>query len=324
MERDFIEENGVHGLTARLKRIVEKLTHSSRDFYKEVGVAIEPNWYLVFRLLQEKKQCTIGELSAVLQFAHPTVIAMIKKMEQSGFVERLEDPNDSRRKPICLTYRGKSLLPKLERYWQAGSKALEEIFPDYDSFSIMLEGIEKRIKQEDFKHRTWKAYRNMQNHEVPINLQYEIHIQPFKIEYASAFAKLNLEWLDHYFEIEPIDREVLSHPKNYILNKGGFIFFAIYKEEAVGTVALMPTKLDGMELTKMAVSPRYRGLKIGRKLMDTCIKHAQSMGWRSLVLYSNTKLESAIRLYKKVGFKEIPLPKDNPYIRSNIKMRLDL
>ncbi len=38
----------------------------------------------------------------------------------------------------------------------------------------------------------------------------------------------------------------------------------------------------------------------------------------------NTKLENAIYIYKKYGFIEVDLEKDNPYMRSNIKMILEL
>jgi ribosomal protein S18 acetylase RimI-like enzyme len=43
-------------------------------------------------------------------------------------------------------------------------------------------------------------------------------------------------------------------------------------------------------------------------------------GGKRIILYSNTKLETAIALYRKLGFKEIPL--DGPYKRSDIKMEL--
>ena len=40
-------------------------------------------------------------------------------------------------------------------------------------------------------------------------------------------------------------------------------------------------------------------------------------------MYSNTVLENAIRLYRRLGFKEIPLEKGN-YERSNIKMEIEI
>jgi len=61
----------------------------------------------------------------------------------------------------------------------------------------------------------------------------------------------------------------------------------------------------------MAVSPKYQGLKIGRKLMNFCIDFAENKGWESITLYSHSTLVVAIKLYKKVGFKEIPLEENS-------------
>ncbi len=148
---------------------------------------------------------------------------------------------------------------------------------------------------------------------------------PFQEVYAPSFYDLNIEWLKSYFYVEPYDEEVLSNPKKYILNKGGHIFFALINDDVVGTVALMPMDESGVyELTKMAVSPKFRGRKIGQKLMQHCIDFSHNNLFNKLVLYSNTKLENAIYIYRKYGFVELELEKNSPYKRSDIKMELDL
>lgn len=151
----------------------------------------------------------------------------------------------------------------------------------------------------------------------------EISIIPYNKDYRTFFYDLNIEWLESYFYVEPYDKEVLSNPEMYILNKSGHIFFALFKDQVVGTVALMPTTETGIfELTKMAVTPELRGYKIGQKLLLHCIDFAKNQGFKALMLYSNTKLENAIYLYRKYGFKELELESNNPYARANIKMQL--
>jgi ribosomal protein S18 acetylase RimI-like enzyme len=150
-------------------------------------------------------------------------------------------------------------------------------------------------------------------------------IRPFAPEYAKAFQDLNLEWLRTYFYVEPYDKEVLGKPETYIIDKGGSIFFAVDKDVILGTVALMPTTESSvLELTKMAVLPEVRGKGIGQILLKHCIDFSRSHNYRALVLYSNTRLENAIYLYRKYGFTELELEADNPYDRADIKMRLDL
>lgn len=152
-----------------------------------------------------------------------------------------------------------------------------------------------------------------------------IKIIPFKKQYSKDFYNLNTEWLKTFFYVEPYDEEVLSKPELYIIDKGGHIFFAQSGDTIVGTVALMPTKEHNVfELTKMAVSPQFRGLKIGQQLIQYCIKYAKEKQFKALMLYSNTILENAIYIYRKYGFIEIPVEENSPYKRGNIKMILPI
>ena len=150
-------------------------------------------------------------------------------------------------------------------------------------------------------------------------------IIPFDNQYARDFYELNIEWLKTYFYVEPFDEEVLSKPETYIINKGGHIFFAKRDGIILGTVALMPTQNPKVfELTKMAVRPNLRGQHIGQKLLQHCIDFARSIELEALMLYSATKLQNAIYIYRKHGFVELELEKESPYKRSDIKMELIL
>ena len=151
----------------------------------------------------------------------------------------------------------------------------------------------------------------------------EVNIFSFKKDCAQDFYDLNIEWLESFFYVEDYDKEVLSKPETYIINKGGHIFFAACNDHIVGTVALMPTADQWVfELTKMAVSPSFRSQNIGQKLMQHCIDFAKQNNFKALMLYSNTKLGNAIYIYKKYGFIELPLEENSPYKRSDIKMEL--
>lgn len=85
----------------------------------------------------------------------------------------------------------------------------------------------------------------------------------------------------------------------------------------------MPTKNDSIfELTKMAVLPETQGKGIGQQLLEHCIDYVKSLQHPSLILYSHRSLESAIHLYRKYGFKEIPVEENSHYKRADIKMEL--
>jgi GNAT superfamily N-acetyltransferase len=151
----------------------------------------------------------------------------------------------------------------------------------------------------------------------------DIKIVDYHADYASYFYDFNIEWLETFFYVEPYDAEVLSNPQSYIIDKGGHVFFAKSKNNIVGTVALIAVHDGVYELSKMAVAPDYRGKKIGHELMHYCISFAKINNFNTLILYSNTKLENAIHIYKKYGFVEIPL-EESVYKRSDIKMKLKI
>jgi putative acetyltransferase len=145
-------------------------------------------------------------------------------------------------------------------------------------------------------------------------------------EDATAFRTLNEEWITRHFVLEPKDKETLGDPEATILNKGGHIYMVYADGEAVGCVALIPMTGGVYELSKMAVSPRLRGLGIGRRLIEHALAEARRLGARSLFLGSSKKLENAVHLYESVGFRHVAaesLP-DMHYSRADVFMDLVL
>ncbi len=151
----------------------------------------------------------------------------------------------------------------------------------------------------------------------------EVTIISFNEKYSDDFARLNFEWLERYFYIEDYDREILTNPKKYILDKGGYILFALIGDKAVGTVALIKRGEGIFELSKMGVTEDYQGKRIGKRLMNACIEYVKQIGCKQLFLDSSRKLAPAITMYTKFGFKEIPVPEDTPYERCDIRMELE-
>ena len=148
----------------------------------------------------------------------------------------------------------------------------------------------------------------------------EIKIIDFITEHQSFFETLNRQWIEIYFEMEAPDFKVLQDPQTYIIDEGGVVLFAETScGEIVGTVALKAEDEDTFELAKMAVAEKERGRGIGRLLCEAAIERARARGAKKIVLYTNTILEPAIRLYRKLGFDEVPAGETN-YKRINLKM----
>ena len=163
----------------------------------------------------------------------------------------------------------------------------------------------------------------MMENETSIKLTHPIEIIPFSDDLRDPVRILNYEWLEKYFRIEEGDRISLSNPKQEIIDKGGFIFYAKREGEIVGTASLLKKSGSVFELGKMAVSGKAQGYGIGTALLEHCIGFAREQSAEKLILYSNTKLQSAIHLYKKYGFQEVPL-EPGLYERADIKMEKHL
>lgn len=147
-----------------------------------------------------------------------------------------------------------------------------------------------------------------------------LHIVPFEPGLRSHFGRLNREWLERYFVVEPIDAEVLDHPERRILTGGGRILFACIDDEVVGTCALLQESPGVYELTKMAVTATRQGGGIGRRLLDAAIAEFRRLGGRTLFLETHSSLKAAISLYERAGFEHRGRKPDSHYQRSDTYM----
>lgn len=261
---------------------------------------------------------TNTEIFEKLNITQPAITQAINKLSKKDLVEIKSNSNDKRKKNISLSSKGITLLKTLKPIWLSIDSIIKQ-YTIHESQSLFehLNILEDKFQKKKFS----EAIIDM----ALIKTKSSIEIISYQSQYAQNFYNLNIEWLRTYFYVEPFDEEVLSKPEKYIINKGGHIFFAIENNMILGTVALMPTPISNeFELTKMAVSPSQRGKKIGQKLMQYCIDFSIEKKYDQLLLYSNTKLENAIYIYRKYGFIEVPVEANSPYKRCNIKMELKL
>jgi ribosomal protein S18 acetylase RimI-like enzyme len=150
-----------------------------------------------------------------------------------------------------------------------------------------------------------------------------VEILAYQPAYKPSFKTLNEAWIRKYFRVEGDDQRILDDPEGEILEKGGFVFFARLNGEIVGTCGLTRNADGSFELVKMGVDEKAQGQKIGYRLAEAAIAKAREQGASQVVLHSATLLKPAIGLYRKLGFRELPLV-DCHYERCDIKMALSL
>ncbi|MGN7864197.1 MarR family winged helix-turn-helix transcriptional regulator [Chryseobacterium sp.] len=158
MDFDFIKELGYKALDSRLKRISDRMSHDVRKFYKEFGIDVEPNWYLVLMLLQKKGEISITDIAEPLGYSHPSVVVIVKKMTDKGYLLIKKDRTDKRKQIISLSPKATEMLPQLEKIWDSCEKAILQLLSEDLAILSYLDSIDQELKSESFYNRFRQQY----------------------------------------------------------------------------------------------------------------------------------------------------------------------
>src|ERR1044071_7763645 len=124
---DFLRELGTISFVTRLKRVSDAMLHDGRRVYKHLGHDIEPNWFVIFKLLEKYGELTVTEIAEKIGFAHPSVIAIVNKMVRKGYLTETKSTSDSRKRILSLTAQAKKMMPQFERVWNAGTAGFKRM-----------------------------------------------------------------------------------------------------------------------------------------------------------------------------------------------------
>jgi DNA-binding MarR family transcriptional regulator len=93
----------------------------------------------------------------------------------------------------------------------------------------------------------------------------------------------------------------------------GVLLIAWLLGEAIGCGALRTLQPGIGEIKHLWISPKMRGLGVGRRLLDDLERAARKRRMRAVRLDTNESLDEAISLYRASGYREIDPYNDNPY-----------
>ncbi len=278
-----------------MHRLADAIQKHAADYLAARDIRFEVRWYGALRQLESGGPASVGELARALGVSHPAIHQTVRSLTAEGLVASYRDARDKRRRVLALTRFGRMRLVELAGVFRAlDAECLARFEPELRAMSGKGGGPLMKI-----------------------------------VEYAGAahaerFAALNREWIERYFAMEAADEAVFADPERYILQGGGAIVFAQRDDDQalVGTCALQMHGPQLAELAKMAVTPSAQGAGAGRLLGEAVIDRARKRGVRRLFLDTNSVLQPAISLYKKLGFIEVPRPEDSRYARSDTYMEL--
>ena len=313
---DFYTRTGKMALGSRLRRLSESMTEQAAGIYDLYQVDLQPKWFPVFYSLSPTEEKSITDIAREIGHTHPSVSQIVRELAAKGYIIEKKGEADGRKNFVLLSPAGLAIREKMQAQLDDVTTAIEKAMKEthHDLWRAIGEW-EFLLGQKSLLRRVQEEKKARESGQVQI-VDYTPDMQP-------AFRRLNEEWITKYFRMEESDYKALDHPKEYILDKGGHIFMALYKGEAVGACAIIPMDDGGFELAKMAVSPRAQGLGIGFLIGQACVEKARALGARRVYLESNTTLKPAINLYHKLGFRKVAGP-PSPYERCNIQMELVL
>lgn len=313
---NFYNEAGKMAIGSRLRGLSDKITNNAAQIYGLYDIDMQPRWFPVFYMLSKNGENSITAIAREIGHTHPSVSQIVREMAKHGYVIEQKSKKDQRKNNVALSESGKKIAIKIQAQYQDVAAAIDKVFSEsqYDLWKA-IEEWEYLLEQKDLFRRVQEEKKKRESTKVTI-----VDYTP---AYQVYFRRLNEEWITQYFKMEEFDYKALDHPEEYIINKGGFIFIALYEGEALGTCALIRMDEHQYELAKMAVSPKAQGKNIGTLLGQAAIDKARDLGANTIYLESNTILKPAINLYRKLGFEKVTgIP--SPYERCNIQMELKL
>jgi DNA-binding MarR family transcriptional regulator/GNAT superfamily N-acetyltransferase len=264
--------------TRRIGVLREGLLHS-RYSLTEARVLFE---------LANREEPTATDLSRELGLDPGYLSRTLARLEEQGLVARVRSERDGRRRLLSLTPDGEEAFSLLD------SRSREEV-------AEMLGGL-----SEGDQRRLLEAMRTVESifedglkfsepfvlraHE-PGDMGWVVHRHGvlYAREYGwdesfeALVARIVADFIDGY---DP------AKERCWMAEMGG---------ERVGCVFLVKASDVVAKLRLLLVEPEARGLGLGNRLVEECIRFARNRGYEKLTLWTNSVLDAALRIYEEHG-----------------------
>ena len=134
---------------------------------------------------------------------------------------------------------------------------------------------------------------------------------PDLIRQAKLLFREYAESLSFDLCFQDFDREMDLFPGQYTAPDGA-LFVAVTGDTAVGCIGVRHLENRICEMKRLYVRKKFRGLNAGQRLVEVAVKAGKQMNYRYMRLDTLPAMESANRLYERMGFQRIPPYRHNP------------
>lgn len=132
-----------------------------------------------------------------------------------------------------------------------------------------------------------------------------------EVEIIALLSK-TLERYAFSVDLQGLDADIVNIDKSYILENGAFRVL-VDDNKVIGFYGIRQFDNDTCELRKMYLGEEYHGQKLGSLMLEDSISTAIMLGYRNMILETSYKFSSAIKMYKRHGFKYVKPYSDNQY-----------
>jgi DNA-binding MarR family transcriptional regulator len=153
----LIDDFGSLGLASRLERLSEVLKKDAVVLFKLRLPGIKYKWYPVIYALYKRGSISVMELANELSYAHPSIIDILKEMEQMSLIKSVTDKVDNRKRLLSLTGKGNKLMEKILPLTEAFSVAVNDLLDNNHHLFKAIAEVEAKLEDESFVKRVNKV-----------------------------------------------------------------------------------------------------------------------------------------------------------------------
>ncbi|MGP1395353.1 MAG: bifunctional helix-turn-helix transcriptional regulator/GNAT family N-acetyltransferase [Inquilinaceae bacterium] len=215
---------------------------------------------------------------------------LLKGFESRGWIDRRPSGTDGRRWVVTLTEAGRQVFADIDARSRRQVGDLLDALPDAAQARLVdaMVTVETLLSEPEPGAVSYM----LRPHEPgDIGWVIQRHGALYSQEYGfvPAFEALVAEIGARFLRDFDPDRE-----RCWIAERGG---------QPVGSVFLVRESAEVAKLRLLLVDPAARGLGIGRRLVEECIRFARRAGYARITLWTNDVLEAAGGLYRAAGFR---------------------
>jgi DNA-binding MarR family transcriptional regulator/N-acetylglutamate synthase-like GNAT family acetyltransferase len=293
----------------------------NRFFTRQIGVLREgllhtPYSLTEARLLVEiaqRDEVSASDLSRELGLDPGYLSRILNHLEEQGLITRAPSEVDARRRLLSLTPAGKEAFSLLdERSREEVAEMLEGLSEgDQERLLEAMQTIEG-ILGEGLKYSGPFFLRTHEPGDLGWVVQRhgEIYFREYGWDetFEALVARIVADFVDGY---DP------AKERCWIAEMDGERVGCVFcvKDDAEGRVA---------KLRLLLVEPKARGLGLGERLVDECVRFARARGYERLTLWTNDVLHSARRIYEAKGFRLVEEERHHSFSKNLVGQNWEL